>query len=50
MKKCTAGPRHKWEFMNNVTIRHQTLNTVQLSYRGLYKCTCGERKYGMAQP
>jgi len=46
MKKCTNGTRHKWTFVKNVTIRQESLSTIQLSKRGFYKCACGEGKIG----
>lgn len=46
MKQCSNGARHKWEFVRNVTIKRQTLRTIELSNRGLYKCACGETKIG----
>lgn len=49
MNKCTVGQKHKWEFVKNVVVRTKTLRTIHLSNRGIYKCACGERKYGRAQ-
>lgn len=46
MKKCTLGKRHKWNFVKNVTIERRSFTSIQISNRGLYKCECGERKYG----
>lgn len=48
-KPCTKGPRHRWIFIKNVVTKRQGLNTVHLASRGIYKCECGERKYGAAR-
>lgn len=49
IKPCTLGKRHKWVFVKNVTTRTSTLHTMTISGRGVYRCACGERKYGTEQ-
>lgn len=49
MKKCTLGNRHKWQFVKNMQITTQTINTATFSLKGLYKCACGATKYGVSQ-
>lgn len=49
MKKCTLGPRHNWQFVKNVVTKSQTLYTAIIKQRGVYKCACGEKKYGQMQ-
>lgn len=49
IKPCTLGKRHKWVFVKNVTTRTSTLHTMTISGRGVYRCACGERKYGAEQ-
>lgn len=46
MKKCSAGQRHRWQFIKNTTVRRQTVSSIQFSLRGVYKCKCGVAKYG----
>ena len=50
LPKCTIGPRHKWLFVKNVTLRSQTSNTINFSSRGKYNCNCGAVKYGPHNP
>lgn len=50
MIKCALSKRHKWQFMYNVQTTTMTLRTGSISLRGLYKCECGEKKYGAYQP
>lgn len=45
-RQCTNGPRHSWQWVKNVTVTRGTLSHVQISAKGLYRCACGERKYG----
>lgn len=45
-KPCTIGKRHKWTFVNNQTVTSGTLTTIRLSLKGLYRCECGEKKFG----
>jgi len=49
MKKCTLGSRHKWEYIKNVQVHTQTSRTFSISLKGLYKCACGQKKYGFMQ-
>lgn len=49
MKKCTVGTRHKWNFVKNVEVRTQTLHTIRISLKGVYKCECGAKKYAEHQ-
>lgn len=46
VNKCTLGNRHKWEHIKNVQLQTQTVRTVSISLKGLYKCKCGAKKYG----
>ncbi|WP_155741521.1 hypothetical protein [Burkholderia vietnamiensis] len=52
-KPCTLGPKHKWVWKRNVTLKRIYVmprgTTAQLSYRGEYRCECGERKYGVSK-
>lgn len=49
-KPCTIGPKHKWQWVKNVTIKKGTFgpcgSTMQVSLRGLYKCECGADRIG----
>jgi hypothetical protein len=47
-KACTEGPRHKWEFKRNKTVRRQSAHSISFSEVGIYRCVCGEIKYGAA--
>ena len=49
VQPCTKGKRHKWVFVKNVTTKTQTLTTMSITGRGVYRCECGERKYGAEQ-
>ncbi|WP_315080307.1 hypothetical protein [Acinetobacter guillouiae] len=53
MKKCTLGPRHKWNFKKNVDVTtgsiSATSSRLSFSKKGLYTCECGARKYGEYQ-
>jgi len=49
MKPCTKGKRHKWVFVANHNCRTESLRTIGWTLRGLYKCACGQRKYGEMQ-
>lgn len=50
MKKCTLGPRHKWDFVKNVTVRSENISmnrhSIHIGQKGAYKCACGAKKYG----
>lgn len=46
MKTCKLAKRHKWTFIRNVTCSYQNGRTVQISRKGVYRCGCGESKYG----
>ena len=46
---CTSGPKHKWEWVKDVTLRKETMYTVRLSARGLYKCQCGATRQGASK-
>lgn len=52
-KPCTLAPKHKWEFVRNVELVKAsygpTGSRVQISYRGQYKCACGEKRLGQSQ-
>lgn len=49
-KKCTNGPRHKWEWLKDVTNVSVTVDSrgtrKKLSRRGIFKCECGACKEG----
>jgi hypothetical protein len=53
-KPCTLGPKHKWQWVENVTIRNVTMNSrgtrISISLRGLYKCECGADRIGKDNP
>jgi hypothetical protein len=50
IKPCTVGKRHTWEWVKDTTT--QSLQSglsgarMSIARRGIYKCACGERKYG----
>jgi len=50
---CKIADKHKWEFVKNVTITKAsygpTGSRIQLSFRGLYKCACGEKRIGQSK-
>lgn len=48
-KACTTGKRHKWTFVKNTTKGSMGSNFASFSTKGLYKCACGEHKYGEAK-
>lgn len=52
-KKCTKGPRHKWDWVKDRTVKSGSFGmggtTVHISRKGIYKCECGELKYGKAR-
>ncbi|CAN7302752.1 hypothetical protein LJR296_001409 [Cupriavidus necator] len=52
-KPCTLAPKHKWEFVRNVTLTKASYgpsgSRVHISYRGQYKCACGEKRIGQSQ-
>jgi hypothetical protein len=52
-KPCTVGPRHKWDWVKDKTVKTGTIGmhsaTMQISRKGVYKCICGELKYGEAK-
>ncbi|WP_441280619.1 hypothetical protein [Tardiphaga sp. 862_B3_N1_1] len=45
-KPCTSGPKHQWAWLKNTTVTKGSMRQVHISLRGLYRCECGERKYG----
>lgn len=51
-KKCTKGPRHKWAWVKDRTVKSGTFGasgaTLCIWRKGVYKCECGEVKYGEA--
>jgi hypothetical protein len=53
-KPCTNGPKHKWQWVKNVTSATATINshgtTMRMSLRGLYKCECGAERTGKDNP
>lgn len=52
-KPCTVGAKHSWAFVKNVTLKSIYVgpngSRAHIRYRGLYRCECGERKYGQEQ-
>ena len=49
MKKCTLGPRHKWNFLKNITTRYINGSSIRFTQKGVYACECGLKKYGEMQ-
>lgn len=53
IKPCTLGPKHAWVWKRNVTLKRINMTprgtTVHLSYRGDYRCACGEQRYGASK-
>ncbi|WP_147328294.1 hypothetical protein [Duganella sp. BJB475] len=51
--KCTLAPKHKWEWVKDVTNMTATIthkgSTRKLSRRGIYKCACGADRQGVAR-
>ena len=39
--------RHKWSFLRNVEVWRIGPLTGRMTLRGLYRCDCGQRKYGV---
>lgn len=54
MKACTIGARHQWDFVKNINRKkiRQTASGIEVDLRivGLYRCLCGETKYGTYRP
>ena len=46
MKKCTEGLRHSWAWVKNTTNAQVRGRGFRLSLRGIYQCSCGEKKLG----
>lgn len=48
LKPCNSPTgRHAWEWRRNANTRTQTLRTVTLTWRGVYRCaTCAQTKFG----
>lgn len=48
LKPCSSpNQRHTWEWRRNTTTRTQTLSTVHLTWRGVYRCaSCAQTKFG----
>lgn len=53
MKPCTKGTRHKWTWVKDSTVKSIHIGAIggraTISRKGVYKCECGEVKYGMAR-
>lgn len=46
-KQCTNGPRHTWEWVKDVTLQTSPRpGYINFSRKGVFKCACGQRKYG----
>lgn len=43
---CTIGPKHKWDYANNVIVKRVTDRGFSLEVKGRYRCACGARKLG----
>lgn len=52
-KPCTIGPKHKWDWIKDTTVRNVSLGglggSMSISRKGIYTCACGQRKYGAAR-
>jgi hypothetical protein len=50
VKKCTKGPRHKWEWKKDVTNVSLSITASgtrrAFSRRGIFVCECGASKEG----
>lgn len=46
MRACTKGKRHRWQFLKNVISSTVGHGWARVSKKGLYRCDCGEGKYG----
>lgn len=47
LKPCANGPKHKWDWVTDTTVKSSpSPGTIRYSRKGVYKCTCGLRKYG----
>lgn len=46
MRPCSIGKRHKWTHIKNVILQSGSMRIISLSKRGLYRCECGQTKYG----
>ena len=44
--KCKLFPRHQWGWVKNVWLHHVTTRSARASKRGVYRCDCGEAKFG----
>lgn len=51
LKPCkTENRRHTWEHIGNKTVRRETMHSIELSRKGVYRCvTCCAVKYGEAR-
>ena len=53
MKKCTVGTKHKWEWIKDRTVKSGSFGasgaTICIARKGVFKCACGEAKYGDAR-
>ena len=51
IKPClTESRRHTWEHVGNKTVRRETMRSIELSRKGVYRCiTCAAVKYGDAR-
>ena len=50
----TSGARHSWLFVRNVNVGAMRItsrgSTGRFSLKGLYRCACGQSKYGQYDP
>lgn len=51
LKPCKAeSRRHTWKHIGNKTVRRETMQCIEFTRKGIYKCaTCGSVKYGEAR-
>lgn len=51
--KCTLAPKHKWEWVKDVTLRNVSMGAsgtkILLSRRGVFQCACGGTRHGIAR-
>lgn len=55
IKSCAStGAKHSWSFVKNVSVGSMQItsrgSTGRFSLKGLYRCACGQTKYGRFDP
>lgn len=48
-KPCTLGAKHKWQWVQDVTLRNEKMFSIRISLRGLYRCECGGKRSGQSK-